>query len=264
MSVTTNLCQTGVGTCGACCGLYNFRDHSREAITAELVRHTAALKDVARTRDAFAAKASEIKATAPASLFPLVRVCPLLGFLDGDTQRVGCLAHPAVIGADLRDCGVYTSEICETFTCPSYIWLDDDMADLIKAACPDWYVYGLVITDVEFVRALLSLLVEDLARPVTAAELKRLALAEVAAFFALKAHAPLRRADGRIFGRFEDGGGEDPKMRLIDYDALATKSAREDLLVLCLGYAPETRDELEAARALVATHLACIAERLRR
>jgi hypothetical protein len=262
MSVSRNLCQTGAGTCGACCGLYNFRDHSKQLITAELRRHTDALVGVERTRDAFVAKAAELKATAPSSLFPLVRVCPLLGFLDDESSRVGCLAHPAVIGTDLRDCGVYTSEICESFTCPSYIWLDDEMADLIKAACPDWYVYGLVVTDVEFVRAVLSLLVEALARPVAASELLRTALPQTSALFALKAYAPGRSRDGRVFGRFEDAGGEDPKMRLIDYERFDTKSSREDLIVLCLGYAPETAAELQAARALVASHLSDVANAL--
>lgn len=261
MSVARNLCQTKTATCGACCGLYNFRDHSKEAITAELRRHTEALRGIELTAAAFAAKAAELKASAPASLFPLVRVCPLLGFLD-DEARVGCLAHPAVIGTDLRDCGVYTSEICETFTCPSYIWLDDDMAELIQAACPDWYVYGLVVTDVEFVRATLSLLVEDLARPVSAGELLRCALAQTAALFAMKAYAPGRANDGRVFGRFEASGAEDPKMRLIDYERFGTESAREDLIVLCLGYAPETAEELQAARSLVAAHLRDLAKAL--
>lgn len=264
MSVSRNLCQSESLTCGACCGLYNFRDHSREAISAELRRHSDALKGAPHTREAFAAKAAALKASAPSSLFPLVRVCPLLGFLDEDDSRVGCLAHPAVISADLRDCGVYTAEICESFTCPSYIWLDDALAELIQAACNDWYVYGLVVTDVEFVRAILSLLVEELARPVTASELLRHALPQVGRLFSLKATASGRQNDGRIFGRFEDSGDEDPKMRMIDYDRFGTHSAREDLIVLCLGYAPQTAAELAAARTQVAQHLNDITQALLR
>lgn len=264
MSVTQNLCQTPTATCGACCGLFNFRDHSRESLSTELRRHTSALAAVPRTAEAFSQKASELKASAPSSLFPLVRVCPLLGFLDDAEEKVGCLAHPAVIGEDLRDCGVYTSEICESFTCPSYIWLDDAMADLIRAACPDWYTYGLVVTDVEFVRAVLSRLVEDLARPVSAEELLTKALPQISLLFALKANAPGTARDGRVFGRFEDSGGDDPRMRMIDYEGLDVRSAREDLLVLCLGYAPANEAELSQARGLVQRHLASVASALTR
>lgn len=262
MSVSLNLCQTGKGSCGACCGLFNFRDHSREAISAELRRHTEELRDVPRTREAFDAKAREIKERSPKPLFPLVRVCPLLGFLDGAESRVGCLAHPAVIGTDLRDCGVYTSDICETFTCPSYIWLDDDTAALIRDACPDWYTYGLVVTDVEFVRGVLSLIVDAMVRPISAAELRDRALPEMARLFSLKASAPDRPADARVFGRFEDVGTDDPGLRIIDTEKLGVQPAKEDLVVLCLGYAPRSAEELTRARALVCEHIAAVASKL--
>ncbi|MFL5319480.1 MAG: hypothetical protein ACJ790_07465 [Myxococcaceae bacterium] len=262
MSVRSNLCQTGTATCGACCGEFNFRDHSRQAIATELRRHTAGLRDVERTKEAFAAKAAEIKEAAPDALFPIVRVCPLLGFVDAAEEKIGCLAHPAVVGTDLRDCGVYTSDICETFTCPSYIWLDDATAELIRDACPDWYTYGLVITDVEFVRGCFTLFVNALARPVSADELRTKALPQIAALFALKAIAPDRPEGAKIFGRFEDRGEEDPHMRIIDTDALGVSPSAEDLLVLCLGYAPVAKLELLAARSLVQRHIDAVIEQL--
>src|SRR5215218_3624017 len=108
MSVSFHLCQPGAGaSCGACCGLYNFRDHSRAALGARLARHTERLAGVAREAHAFseAARASAAEARAEA-LFPAVRICPLLGFVQagGEPARVGCLAHPRVTGGvDLRN-----------------------------------------------------------------------------------------------------------------------------------------------------------------
>ena len=122
MSVSFHLCQPGQGaSCGACCGLYNFRDHSRASLAERLATQTATLRPLPREPGAWRAAARELlesrRATPP--LFPVVRVCPLLGFLDEEHTRVGCLGHPKVTGGeDLRDCGVYRADICETFTCP--------------------------------------------------------------------------------------------------------------------------------------------------
>jgi len=252
VGVSLHLCQAGPASCGACCGQYNFADHSREAVTSELRRHTRALAEVPRTREAFAEAARALKAAAPSPLFPLVRTCPLLGFLDAAETRVGCLAHPLVTGGpDLRDCGVYTADTCETFTCPSFIWLDDGLAGLVRDACADGYVYGLVVTDVEYVRGALDLLTRALCRPVTAEELRQKALPEMAALLRLKADAPGRPAAGRVFGRFEHTGGEEPVLRTLDARALGCAPAPEDTLVLCLGYAPDSSEALEAARAVV-------------
>ncbi len=129
------LCQRDRGSCGACCGLYNRADPSPAAVKAELRRRTRALASTPRTAEAFRAAGARLEASAPAPLFPSVRVCPLLGFLDAGERRIGCLAHPAVTGGpDLRDCGVYDASICESFLCPSFSWLTEEEAAIAEDA----------------------------------------------------------------------------------------------------------------------------------
>ncbi|HEX8537089.1 MAG TPA: hypothetical protein VF664_06465, partial [Cystobacter sp.] len=131
MSVSFHLCQPGRGaSCGACCGLYNFRDHSRASLTARLAEQTEAFAALPPKHGAWRTQALALLESRRASpLFPAVRVCPLLGFVDEGRARVGCLGHPKVTGGvDLRDCGVYHAELCETFTCPSFTWLTDAQA----------------------------------------------------------------------------------------------------------------------------------------
>src|SRR3954470_7002631 len=99
MALPFHLCQPGGRvSCGACCGLYNFRDFGREALTVSLVRHTERLATTERTPEAFFAAARALRGQDPAPLFTKVRVCPMLGFLDPDRSRVGCLAHPKALG----------------------------------------------------------------------------------------------------------------------------------------------------------------------
>ncbi|MBX5480843.1 MAG: hypothetical protein IRZ16_03180 [Myxococcaceae bacterium] len=256
----SNLCQPGGGaSCGACCGLYNFRDHSRAAITRVLGRHTERLRDVPRTPEAFRAAARAIAAEEQPPAFVDVRVCPLLGFLDdGPEGRVGCLGHPLHNGGvDLRDCGVYDARTCQSFECPSFLWLSAAEAEWIRAACPDWYLYGLVVTDVAFVRAIERLVERALGERLDAARLlaRPEALRASRRLFALKeAGAEGARGDA-LFGQFgappEGAVSTEPVLRTIDYAALGARAAPEDEVVLCLSCAPRRLEELEAARQQV-------------
>lgn len=266
--MASGLCQPGGGaSCGACCGLYNFADHSRPALTGALARRTARIAMAPRTKEAFTAAAAALRAEDARALFTEVRICPLLGFLDEGQRRVGCLAHPLANGGqDLRDCGVYNRRVCADFECPSFLWLSDAEAQLVREACPDWYLYGLVITDVEFVRGCLALIGIALARTVDAARLlgSTSVLEAVRALFALKETAPGRERGAAIFGRFVPDGHGDAALRTVDYAALRCAPAAEDDLLLCLGYAPRTAGDLAAAREVVAAHVRRVAEQLQR
>ncbi len=267
MPVSFHLCQPGRGaSCGACCGLYNFRDHSRAALTERLAEQTAQLRDIPREQGAWRAAARNIvESRREAPLFPAVRVCPLLGFLDEGQRRVGCLGHPkATGGVDLRDCGVYRASICEAFTCPSFGWLEDDQARLVEAACQDWYLYGLVITDVEFVRGCLRLLERELggpARPETMTA-QPAVLEAVRRLFSLKETAAGRSPHAPIFGRFTPDTEGEPLSRTINYARLGARAAPEDDVVLCLGYDPDDAATLTAARERVRLHVRAVARAL--
>lgn len=267
MSVSFHLCQPGKSaSCGACCGLYNFREHSRAALTERLVEQTSRVRPLPTTPEAYAAAARALtEARREPPLFPAVRVCPLLGFLDEAHTRVGCLGHPKVTGGpDLRDCGVYRADICETFTCPSFSWLTDAQARLVQAACADWYLYGLVITDVEFVRGCLKLLEWEVAAPVDPDALasRPASLEAVRRLFALKETAPGRGSHAAVFGRFTRDEEGEPVSRTLDYAGLGAHAAPEDDVVLCLGYVPESLDSLLAARALVREQVLAVARTL--
>jgi hypothetical protein len=241
----TPLCQRDAASCGACCGLYNRADLRRPAIRAQLARRTRALAAAPRTPEAFAAVARALAAEAPAPLFPSVRVCPLLGFLDEAGTRVGCLAHPlATGGPDLRDCGVYDVRTCDGFFCPSHAWLSEEEAELAAEACGDWYLYGLVVTDVPFLRACL----EALARG-AGGRVERRHLADVAFRAALRRLLALKEelAPGSegLYGAFRPApdGGEAP--RAIDYAALGREGSRYDALLTCAGADPRSGNDLD-------------------
>jgi hypothetical protein len=250
-----SLCQRPAASCGACCGLYNRRDHSRAALSAALRRRTEALSGTARTLEAFRAAAARLAAAEPPPLFGPVRVCPLLGFLDGGGTRLGCLAHPAATGGpDLRDAGVYDATTCESFMCPSHAWLTEEEAELATLACGDAHLYGLVVTDVPFLRAALGAVAEDVAARVELRHLSRPPFREaLRSLLALKEElAP--GSDG-LYGAFCPGPSGEDLPREIDYRALRRERSPWDAILACAGADPRSGNDLDALEAEVRRRL---------
>ncbi|HET9598420.1 MAG TPA: hypothetical protein VFP65_22720 [Anaeromyxobacteraceae bacterium] len=256
------LCQRGSASCGACCGLYNRADLSRAGVREALDRRTAALAGVPRTAEAYRAVAARLRAEEAAPLFPLVRVCPLLGWLDEEATRVGCLAHPLVTGGpDLRDCGVYDVRTCDTFFCPSHSWLAEEEAAIAADALGgDPYLYGLVVTDVPFLRAAL----DGVAR-LAGVRVRREHLAAapfrrtLVALLALKEE--LAPGSEGLFGAFRPAADGEPVPRVLDYAALGRDAPSPyDALLLAVGADPRSGNDLDALEEEVGARLeACAA-----
>jgi len=250
------LCQREGASCGACCGLYNRADPSRPRIEAELRRRTLALAEVPRTAEAFRAAVRRLEAEAPPPLFPSVRVCTLLGFLDGREERIGCLAHPAATGGpDLRDCGVYDASICESFLCPSFSWLSEAEAAIAEAATAgDWHLYGLVVTDVPFLRAVLDAVAEGAGARVELRHLAedrfRSALRRV-----LELKTQLAPGSDGLFGAFAAGPRGEEVPRRIDYAAAGRPASRCDAILTCAGADPRSGNDLDRLEAEVRRRL---------
>lgn len=258
--MTLRLCQRPGASCGACCGLYNVEDHSREALTAELWRRTRALARVPREEAAFRRAAAELAAGAAAPLFPSVRNCMLLGFLDGAGGRIGCLAHPlSTGGADLRAAGVYDVLTCDAFLCPSHAWLSEEEAQLVELGAGGWHLYGLTVTDVPFLRACLGAVAARTGARVERRHLERAPfLRALQRLLALKEE--LEPGSEGLFGAFKPGRDGEPVPRRIDYEALAREASPYDAILTCVGADPRSGNDLDRLEAEVRRRLdACAA-----
>ena len=257
------LCQRARSSCGACCGLYNRGDHGEAAVRERLDARTEALAGVPRTPEAFRAAAARIAASEPPPLFPSVRVCPLLGWLDPERTRVGCLAHPAATGgADLRDQGVYDASVCETFLCPSHSWLSEEEAEIVDATCADAHLYGLVVTDVPFVRAVLVAVGR-----LSGARIERRHLDGPAVHEALRRLLALKEelepgSEG-LFGAFQPGADGEPVPRSIDYAAIERHGSAWDAILLCVGADPRSGNDLDRLEGEVRARLEACEKALR-
>jgi hypothetical protein len=253
------LCQRETASCGACCGLYNQRDLSRPAIQAELSRRTRAVRSAACTAEAFRATGEALARETPLPLFPLVRVCPMLGFVDEAETRIGCLAHPGTTGGpDLRDCGVYDARTCETFFCPSHAFLSEAEAALAEAATGDFHLYGLVVTDVPFLRAVLAAVANLAGARVELRHLEHPPFrSALRGLLALKEE--LVPGSEGLFGAFAPAADGGEVLRRIDYAALGREGSPYDEILTCAGADPRSGNDLDAFEAEVRTRLdACV------
>jgi len=147
--------------CSLCCGLFNFKDISRESLFLFLEK--------GRQRELF--YESYEYYTEPSEVRDLgSHICPFQGFLADD--KPGCLLHPLYCGAERRDRSLFSEKICAEFLCPAhYILTDDEKLGLIKYV-NDWYLYSVAVADPLFFSQVYKKSVEKFSLPGEEAKVK--------------------------------------------------------------------------------------------
>lgn len=270
LSFPIHLCQPdSAKSCAACCGIYNFKDNSREAVNRRLSRNTASVRgrgsrptpeDLAvhtrkwRTRDNGAAKR-----------FPTIFNCEFVGFLDESRGRIGCLLHPMVHdGVDLRPCSFYGKELCAGHFCPSYHYLSADEQAFVVKTLDDWYLYGLVITDIDLVRGVHQAVSDRLGQAVPARLLDHApARLAVQKLWQWKVNWPYRRDGSDGFGKYLFIGDQYEEIR-IPYEQWGTEPSPYHRILLALGSVFHDLEELKEAERQIEQGLAQVVDALAR
>jgi hypothetical protein len=181
--------------------------------------------------------------------------CPFLGFIGRSGSRVGCLLHPLAegnAGIDYRGLSFYGGMACRIYFCPTYRGLSGASKQAVKAACRDWYTYGLVITEERLLAAFFGEVESRLRRPLTAADIQARPAAgrAVLEFLELKLNWPYRYAGWRGPGNYFFNDGLYPKPE-IDYARLGVSSSHHDAILHELSSAFNQSSELAQAEALI-------------
>ena len=178
--------------------------------------------------------------------------CEFLGFIDSEHRRVGCFLHPLSWGgADRRGDSFYGAELCAEHLCPSFMCLTPVEQQAVLAALDDWYLYGIVITDIdlvkEFLREAQARLGESL-RPDRLGDFRvRAALRD---FFRLKESWKFASRKGRL-GKYFFTPSEYQIAR-IEYERnWGMKPSRFDKILVSLSSEFGSREELEEAESII-------------
>jgi hypothetical protein len=179
-----------------------------------------------------------------------------VGFLDGSERRVGCLLHPSQRqGDDRRRLGFHGASLCADHFCLSYSYLTCQEQETVIRSIDDWYLYGLVITDIDLVKTYCRHLNDRLGCAFASRLVEHPVLKEVVhRFFALKISWPFRTAAPDRFGKYRFSG-ESYGEAHIDYEGLGLRDSPYDAIFRSLVSDFGARNEVEEAERLIESHL---------
>ncbi len=263
------LCQVGDAvSCGACCGLYNCVDATRDGLQTLLGYRSEQFANVPRQVDAIDEFRVRLERREQAAR-PYIDfyACPFLGWSGADGGRVGCLLHPMAAGnggIDYRGLSFYGGLACRDYFCPSYRNLAAAHKEIVKAACTDWYLYGLVITEDRLLASFFGEVEQRAGRRLCAADLSAHAdlRAAVLEFLTLKLAWPFRAPDAKGPGNYFFNDGLHPKPT-IDYTRLGLAPSPLDPILQELSSAFDRPAELAQAEAAIERIIARILRPLR-
>lgn len=196
------LCQLSVTvSCGACCGLYNLPNLSREKLEILLSRRTKDFESVPRTEDGIFEFQRRNKGPHRLSRpFPQLHHCPFLGLIGDEKRCVGCLLHPATPGnngVDYRSLSWYGEMACRTYFCPTTNKLSSVYQSILTIVIDNWYDFGLIVTEHSLVTAYFKEVESRLGRRIAVSDYTQnfLATSAFREFTNLKSKWPYRRDD---------------------------------------------------------------------
>lgn len=248
-----HLCQPNSQKgCGACCGLYNYQDHSRESLKSLLENRTGLFNSFQGEIPfgEYVQKAGSL-AGSP-KLLETIHNCDYLGFLDVEQKKIGCLLHPSRHqGNDLRHHTFYGAELCAGHYCPSYSYLDSIEQRAVIAVLNDWYLYGLVITDIDLVKEFFHHTQTRLGESIRFQQFKHEGIRNsLKSFFELKEYWPYSSTENRL-GKYYFSQSEYQIAR-IDYEIKwGIKPSRFDKILVSLSSEFSSPEDVRRAEDLI-------------
>ena len=250
----TVLCQPDEGkSCGACCGLYNYVDSSRESLTQRLRERSKRFRDMVKNPGDVGYYAEVTFACEDFKpRYEVIYCCEYLGFLDDAEKKVGCLLHPAQnSGLDLRAGSFYGQETCAGHICPSHHFIPKNQAQILIKVIDNWYLYGLCLTDIDLVTDYFRMLADRIGEELKPDVFDNPSLKCIARdFFNWKINWPFRSFETNRLGKYYFDGSQ-YMISYIDYAKMGREISSLDRIFMSLSSAFKNAREIEAAEALV-------------
>lgn len=256
-------------SCGACCGLYNVADPSRDSLLDRLAGRTARFAATPRTEDGIEGFRRAIEGWTPEDRpFPQFHHCHFLGLIGTNGTRVGCLLHPEAPGNgghDFRYLSYYGAEACRSYFCPATAALPQRYGKILQAVLDDWYAYGLMITEHQLLRAVFEVLEDQVGRMVTPKDFRtgREASACLRDLLDVKRSWPYRRADARGVCHFPFENGLYPR-QAVDWPGAYRPGRRYQVIFRELESGFGSEADVRRAEKLLADQVEKVFDRLNR
>jgi hypothetical protein len=253
--VHIHLCQPDEKkSCAACCGIYNYTDNSRDSLEMRFLYRTRLFAKVRGNMLSLQDYRVIIRHRENTRrIYMTIYSCEFAGFLDEGFQRIGCMLHPELNkGMDMREKSFYGREICDGHFCPSYQKLESHEVRVILAVLDDWYLYGGVITDIDFIKTFFKIIQDRLgdSLDVKVVESRPRLMEIFKRYCELKTSWPFKDTTRPRFGKYYFVG-EDYDIARIDYGSIDAPVSLYDPIFVSLSSSFKSREELEAANRLM-------------
>jgi len=240
-------------SCGACCGLYNYVDSSRSSLLQRLRSRTERFRALVKTSADLQRYSRETLAAEDfKKRYEVIHCCEYLGFLDEEEKKVGCLLHPEQNqGSDMRDVSFYGQELCAGHLCPSHYFIPQSQSQILIKIIDDWYLYGLVLTDINLVTKYFQLIADRVGTELKPEIFENENLKNIALeYFNWKLNWPYRSLETNRLGKYYFDGSQ-YMISHIDYEKFGRDISPLNSILLSLCSAFESREELEAAEKMI-------------
>jgi len=230
-------------SCGACCGLYNVPNLSREGLAKILLYRTEIFASIPRTPDAITGFGAEMtgRIFGP-NPYPAFHHCPYTGMIGPELDRPGCLLHPLGEnnkGIDFRGLSHYGGMACRIYFCPTYTRLSKEWKQILRLIFRDWYFFGLMVTRADLITAVFTEAESRIGHPLPAEEMAENPRAEKCIRTFLQ-----KEINGKANYFFEDGLYPPPP---IPYESIGKTPSPFDTIFRELRYLFDSGGELVAA-----------------
>ncbi len=260
------LCQPDAQkSCGACCGLYNYVDSSRDALIKRLSARTKRFRKLVKGPDDISRYAEATFAVEDfTKRYEVIYCCEYLGFLDAEEKKVGCLVHPMQNGGiDMRTGSFYGQEVCAGHICPSHHFIPRSQQLILLKIIDDWYLYGLCLTDIDLVVTYFRLIADRIGQELKPDMFDVQALKDTALeYFNWKTTWPFRSAEANRLGKYYFDGSQ-YMISHISYEKFGREISPLNAILLSLSSEFHHADELTTAENMIWTNIKNFVSRYR-
>ena len=240
-------------SCGACCGLYNYVDSSSPSLTQRLRSRTRRFRELVKSSgDLELYSRQTLLAEDFRKRYEVIHCCEYLGFLDEEEKKVGCLLHPGQnSGNDMRDVSFYGQELCAGHLCPSHYFIPLSQSKILIKIIDDWYLYGLVLTDIDLVTKYFQLIADRVGTELKPEVFDHSSLKNIALeYFNWKLTWPFRSLETNRLGKYYFDGSQ-YMISHIDYEMFGRTVSPLNAIFLSLSSSFKSAGEIEAAEKMI-------------
>jgi len=240
-------------SCGACCGLYNYVDSSRSSLEKRLRERTKRFHQIVNNSGDVEKYSKEILAMEDfRKRYEVIHCCEYLGFLDNEEKKVGCLLHPEQNkGSDMRDVSFYGQELCAGHLCPSHYFIPQSQSQILIKIIDDWYLYGLVLTDIDLVTKYFQLIADRIGTELKPEVFENENLKNITLeYFNWKLNWPFRSLETNRLGKYYFDGSQ-YMISHIDYEKFGREISPLNSILLSLCSSFDHALQLEQAEQMI-------------